>query len=250
MGSPVSSAAPAFIQLVGVAKSFGDHRVLDGLTLDVAVGEVVCIMGPSGTGKTTLLRSVNALTRVDTGTIRVGELAVTDPQVDLHRLRRMVGMVFQRLGLFPHYTALDNAVMGQVDILKRERKTAEDRARGLFDQLHIDTLRDRYPGELSAGQQQRVALARTLAMDPQAILLDEVTAALDPRMVDRVGRLIRQFAATGMAVLASSHDAQFVADVADRAGYLDQGRLHHLGPPPEALALIDQHHGMHVEEEI
>ena len=241
--------AVAFVSLNGVAKRFDETVVLDDISLDVKAGAIVCVMGPSGSGKTTLLRTINGLTPVDAGRIAVDGYVVTDPGVDLRALRSTVGMVFQRLGLFPHRTALDNVVMGQVDILKRSQGDAIDNARSLLNRLGIDEFRDRYPGQLSSGQQQRVALARTLAMDTKALLLDEVTAALDPRMVERIGLLIKERAAAGTAVLASSHDLQFVANFADDVAYLDGGRMRQVGRPSEMMAFIKAEEERHKAEE-
>ena len=223
-------AAPA-IRFETVCKRFDETPVLDAVSFTVLPGQVVCIAGPSGTGKTTLLRLVNALTPADEGHIQVGPFTVTQPGIDVQALRRYVGMVFQRYSLFPHKSVLENLTMGPRQVLRRPRGEAEDRAIDLLNRLEIAELRDRYPGELSAGQQQRVALVRALAMDPKILLLDEVTAALDPRMVDKVAELIRQMAAAGMTILASSHDMRFATICADLLAQLDRGRLGPLLPP-------------------
>jgi polar amino acid transport system ATP-binding protein len=243
------NAADAYVSLHDVAKRFDETIVLDDISLSIKLGEIVCVMGPSGSGKTTLLRSVNALSPVDKGRITVGDHVVTDANVDLRSLRLTIGMVFQRFGLFPHKSALENIVMGQVDILARSRAEATDKARGLLDRLGIDEFRDRYPGQLSSGQQQRVALARTLAMDTKALLLDEITASLDPRMVERIGQLIKERAAAGTAILASSHDLQFVASFADNVAYLDGGHMRQVGAPSEMLAFVKAEEARHEAED-
>ena len=243
------TADATFVRLNGVVKRFDETTVLDDITLSVDTGDIVCVMGPSGSGKTTLLRVVNALTRVDEGRISVGDHVVTDTGADLRALRRQIGMVFQRLALFPHKTALENVTMGQIDILKRPQAEAVEKARGLLSRLGIDDLRDRYPGQLSSGQQQRVALVRTLVMDTKALLLDEVTASLDPRMVERVGILIKEYAAAGTAILVSSHDLQFVSSFADHVAYLDGGHMRQVGQPSEMVAFIKAEEARHKAEE-
>ncbi|KZD06783.1 amino acid ABC transporter ATP-binding protein [Oceanibaculum pacificum] len=227
------TASPAIL-FEGVSKRFGETVVLQDVSFTVGKGEVVCITGPSGAGKTTLLRLVNALTEPDAGRIQVDRFEVTSPALDKQALRLHVGTVFQRYSLFPHKSALENITMGQRQVLGRGKAEAEEKARALLVKLEVDGLALRYPGELSAGQQQRVALARALAMDPRIVLLDEVTAALDPRMVDSVAALLREMAAGGMSFLASSHDSRFVASVADRVGYLDRGALGALERPMAA----------------
>lgn len=230
-----SETAPA-IRFETVSKRFDETPVLDAVSFTVLPGQVVCIAGPSGTGKTTMLRLVNALTPADSGHIQVGPFTVTQPGIDIQALRRYVGMVFQRYSLFPHKSVLENLTMGPRQVLHRSRGEAEDHAIDLLNRLEVAELRDRYPGELSAGQQQRVALVRALAMDPKVLLLDEVTAALDPRMVDKVADLIRQMAAAGMTILASSHDMRFATICADLLAQLDKGQLGPLLSPEKAGA--------------
>jgi ABC-type polar amino acid transport system ATPase subunit len=224
----------AAIRFERVSKRFDATPVLEAVSFAVLPGQVLCIAGPSGTGKTTLLRLVNALTPADEGHIQAGPFAVTQASTDLQALRRYVGMVFQRYSLFPHKSVLENLTMGPHQVLRRPRAEAEEQAIDLLARLEVAELRDRYPGELSAGQQQRVALVRALTMDPKILLLDEVTAALDPRMVDMVADLIRQMAATGMTILASSHDMRFATLCADLLARLDKGRLGPLLPPEKA----------------
>ncbi|EKE78058.1 ABC transporter [Oceanibaculum indicum P24] len=229
----------AAIRFEDVSKHFGETPVLEAVSFTVLPGQVVCIAGPSGTGKTTLLRLVNALTPADQGHIQAGPFNVTQPGTDLQALRRYVGMVFQRYSLFPHKSVLENLTMGPRQVLRRPRAEAEEQAIDLLNRLEVAELRERYPGELSAGQQQRVALVRALTMDPKILLLDEVTAALDPRMVDKVAELIRQMAATGMTILASSHDMRFATLCADLLAQLDRGRLGPLQPPPPPSPAVE-----------
>jgi polar amino acid transport system ATP-binding protein len=169
-----------------VHKSFGDVEVLKGVSLDVRTGETICIIGPSGSGKSTLLRCINALVDVDAGSILVKGQEVNNPKLDKLALRKKVGMVFQQYNLFPHKTALQNLMMAPVTVLRQDRREVEERARRLITKVRLQGKEDAFPGELSGGQQQRVAIARSLAMNPEVMLFDEVTAALDPETVKEV----------------------------------------------------------------
>src|SRR6202048_1834726 len=178
--------APALIRIRDVHKSFGAVRILNGISLDVMKGAVICVIGPSGAGKSTLLRCINALVPIDRGSILVEGQEVHDPKLDKLTLRRKVGMVFQQYNLFPHRTALDNIMMAPIHVLKRRRGEVEQEARALMRKVRLEGKESAYPGELSGGQQQRVAIARSLAMQPDVMLFDEVTAALDPETVKEV----------------------------------------------------------------
>lgn len=213
------------IRFSNVSLAFGATPILTDVSFEIATGECVCVSGPSGNGKTTLLRLVNGLARPDSGAIHVGGMEVTAPGANLTALRRHAGMVFQRYSLFPHKTALENVAMGQRQVLGRSREDAEARALSLMAELEVADLAARFPNALSAGQQQRLALARALAMDPKLLLLDEVTAALDPRMVEKVAAIVRAQLANGVTVLASSHDERFVSQVAGRTARLEGGVL-------------------------
>ena len=213
------------IRVEKVSLNFGSTKVLDAVDLVVEKGTCVAVSGPSGNGKTTLLRLINGLEKPDSGTVSVDGIVVSGPNTDLVSLRRRVGMVFQRYSLFPHKSALENVMMGQVQVLGRTRVDAASKARDLMNALSVAELADRYPNALSAGQQQRVALARTLAMDPDVLLLDEVTAALDPGMAEQVARLLRAALGKGVTILASSHDTAFVRHFADVTTTLEAGRL-------------------------
>lgn len=214
-----------------VSLAFGTTPILDRVSLALKAGACLCISGPSGNGKTTLLRLVNGLTRPDSGRIVVGDIEVTAPGADLVALRRHAGMVFQKSSLFPHKTALENVTMGQRQILGRSREAAEQRALAVMAQLEIADLGGRYPNALSAGQQQRIALVRALVMDPKVLLLDEVTASLDPRMVEKVAEIVRAERDKGTTVLASSHDETFVSRVATDRMRLEAGALKPVAPP-------------------
>ena len=216
-----------------VHKSFGAVPVLNGISLDVMKGEVICIIGSSGAGKSTLIRCINALVPIDSGSIEVEGREVHDPKLDKLALRRKVGMVFQQYNLFPHRTALDNIMMAPIHVLKRDRASVAAQARALMRKVRLDGKEDFYPGELSGGQQQRVAIARSLAMQPDVMLFDEVTAALDPETVKEVLATIRELARDGMTCVIVTHEMGFAREVADRIYFTDRGVVVEHGPPAE-----------------
>ncbi|SEA72237.1 amino acid ABC transporter ATP-binding protein [Rubrimonas cliftonensis] len=224
------------VSLRDVRKSFGDVEVLRGVSFDVRRGEVVCVIGPSGSGKSTLIRCVNGLAKVNGGSITVMGREVNDPRLDVLALRRSVGMVFQQYNLFPHRTALQNVMMAQVTVLKRPKAEAERVARALIAKVKLEGKEDAYPGELSGGQQQRVAIARSLAMNPEVMLFDEVTAALDPETVKEVLNTIRQLAADGMTCILVTHEMGFAREVADHIYFTDRGVIVEHGPPASFFA--------------
>jgi polar amino acid transport system ATP-binding protein len=226
------SPAP-IIQLFDVHKSFGAFEVLKGISFDVRKGEVICIIGPSGSGKSTLIRCINALVPINSGTIRVDGQEVNDPGLDKLALRRKVGMVFQQYNLFPHKTALQNIMMAPVHVLKQGKREVEARARELLKKVRLEGKEDAYPGELSGGQQQRVAIARSLAMRPDVMLFDEVTAALDPETVKEVLFTIRELAEEGMTCILVTHEMGFAREVAGHIYFTDRGVIVEHGPPAE-----------------
>ncbi|WP_210325189.1 amino acid ABC transporter ATP-binding protein [Mesorhizobium silamurunense] len=219
------------LQIKDVHKSFGKQEVLRGVSLTVMKGEVICIIGPSGSGKSTLIRCINALNDIDSGSITVGDQEVHDPNLDKLKLRRKVGMVFQQYNLFPHKTALQNVMMAPVKVLKQPRDQAESRARALLKRVRLEGKENSYPGELSGGQQQRVAIARSLAMSPDIMLFDEVTAALDPETVKEVLVTIKDLAADGMTCVLVTHEMGFAREVADHVYFTDRGVIVEHGPP-------------------
>jgi polar amino acid transport system ATP-binding protein len=221
------------IRMRNVHKMFGALTVLNGISLDVMKGEVVCIIGPSGAGKSTLLRCINALVPIDRGSILVAGQEVHDAKLDKLALRRKVGMVFQQYNLFPHRTALENIMMAPIHVLKRDRAEVDARARALMRKVRLDGKEEFYPGELSGGQQQRVAIARSLAMAPDAMLFDEVTAALDPETVKEVLVTIRELAEDGMTCVIVTHEMGFAREVADQIYFTDRGVVVERGPPAE-----------------
>jgi polar amino acid transport system ATP-binding protein len=224
------------IRLRDVHKTFGAITVLSGVSLDVMKREVICIIGPSGSGKSTLLRCINALVPIDRGSILVEGQEVHDAKLDKLALRRKVGMVFQQYNLFPHKTALQNVMMAPIHVLKQDRKEVEDRARRLLAKVRLSDKEAAYPGEMSGGQQQRVAIARSLAMNPDVMLFDEVTAALDPETVKEVLVTIRELAEEGMTCMIVTHEMGFAREVADHIYFTDRGVIVEHGPPKEFFA--------------
>ena len=219
------------VSIKDVHKSFGDLEVLKGVSLDVRQGEVICIIGPSGSGKSTLIRCVNALNTIDSGSIKVEGIEVNDPALDKLELRKNVGMVFQQYNLFPHKTALENVMMAPIKVLKQSVEEVEERARKLIKRVNLVGKEDSYPGELSGGQQQRVAIARSLAMNPDVMLFDEVTAALDPETVNEVLLAIKDLAQDGMTCILVTHEMGFAREVADHIYFTDRGVIVEHGPP-------------------
>jgi polar amino acid transport system ATP-binding protein len=221
------------IRMRDVRKSFGASTIIDGVSIDVMKGEVICIIGPSGAGKSTLLRCINALVPIDSGSIKVEGQEVNDPRLDKRALRRKVGMVFQQYNLFPHRTALANIMMAPLHVLKRGRAEVEAEARALMRKVRLEGKENAYPGELSGGQQQRVAIARSLAMQPDVMLFDEVTAALDPETVKEVLVTIRELAEEGMTCVIVTHEMGFAREVADEIYFTDRGVVVEHGPPAD-----------------
>ena len=219
------------ISIRDVHKAFGDLEVLKGISLDVKKGEVICIIGPSGSGKSTLIRCINALNPINSGSIKVEGQEVNDPDLDKLALRKKVGMVFQQYNLFPHKTALENIMMAPIKVLKEPEAEVEERARKLIKRVNLIGKESSYPGELSGGQQQRVAIARSLAMNPDVILFDEVTAALDPETVNEVLLAIKDLAQDGMTCILVTHEMGFAREVADHIYFTDRGVIVEHGPP-------------------
>ena len=235
MRDPARGDAP-LVSIHDAHKRFGELEVLKGVSLDVAKGEAICIIGPSGSGKSTLLRCINALVRLDAGSIVLGGIEVTDPKLDKIALRRRVGMVFQQYNLFPHRTALQNVMMAPVHVLRQDRREVEHRARQLLRKVRLEGKEGAYPGELSGGQQQRVAIARSLCMQPEVMLFDEVTAALDPETVKEVLVTIRELAEEGMTCLLVTHEMGFAREVADHVYFTDRGVIVEHAPPAELFS--------------
>lgn len=225
------TAEKPIVSLKDVRKSFGTLEVLKGVSIDVMKGEVICIIGPSGSGKSTLIHCINGLNDIQGGSIFVQGKEVHAANLDKLELRKKVGMVFQQYNLFPHKTALQNVMMAPLKVLKENKTDVESRARQLIKKVRLEGKEDSYPGELSGGQQQRVAIARSLAMNPEVMLFDEVTAALDPETVKEVLVTIRELAEDGMTCILVTHEMGFAREVADHIYFTDRGVIVEHGPP-------------------
>ena len=233
-GVPTAVELPA-ISIQGLSKSFGTNEVLKDISLDVATGEVVCVIGPSGSGKSTLLRCVNMLETPTSGTIHVGADEMTDPDVDIDRVRRRIGMVFQSFNLFPHLTVLQNLTIAQTKVLRRSKTEADKVARHNLERVGMTHKEDAFPAQLSGGQQQRVAIARSLSMDPKLMLFDEPTSALDPELVGEVLAVMKSLANQGMTMMIVTHEMAFAREVADRVVFMDGGYVVEEGSPADVI---------------
>ncbi len=214
-----------FLQIRDLHKSYGDTPVLKGVSLDVAKHEVVCLIGASGSGKSTLLRCINALESIDSGEILIDGDQVTGRGVDLNALRRTVGIVFQSYNLFPHMSVLKNITHAPLLVGGVSKAVAEERAIELLEKIGLRDKSGSYPDALSGGQQQRVAIVRAMAMDPQVLLLDEITAALDPELVGDVLEIIRELSVGGLTMLLATHEMSFAREVASQVCFLHQGKI-------------------------
>jgi polar amino acid transport system ATP-binding protein len=221
--------------LDSVRKSFGKTVILDGIDLTVAEHEVVCLIGASGSGKSTLLRCVDLIEPIDSGRIVVEGADITAPGVDANKVRRRIGIVFQSFNLFPHMSVLRNVTLAPQAVLGRSRSEAEARGLELLGRFGLADRRADYPDRLSGGQQQRVAIVRALAMDPELMLLDEVTSALDPELVGEVLEVVHELAAGGMTMLIATHEMAFAREIANRVCFLDGGVILEQGPPSAIL---------------
>ena len=223
------------IEIDGVHKRFGRHEVLKGVTVSVEEGEVVCLIGPSGSGKSTLLRCINGLETYDSGSISFLGEAIDPRRRSINRVRRQIGMVFQRFNLFPHRTAVENVMEGPVHVNRQPASQARAFASQLLDRVGMSDKLNSYPSQLSGGQQQRVAIARALAMNPRAILFDEPTSALDPELVGEVLGVMRAVARDGMTMVVVTHEMQFAREVADRVCFLNDGQILEQGSAEQVL---------------
>jgi polar amino acid transport system ATP-binding protein len=223
----------AALEIEGLRKSFGTNLVLDGIDLSVGEHEVTCLIGASGSGKSTLLRCLNLLEPVDAGRIMVAGEEITRRGVDVNRIRRRIGIVFQAYNLFPHMSVLENVTLAPRLALRQGRGEAEEKARVLLDRFGLSDKVEAYPDHLSGGQQQRVAIVRALAMQPRLMLLDEVTSALDPELVAEVLEVIGELAAGGMTMVIATHEMGFARDIATRVCFLDDGVILEQGPPEQ-----------------
>jgi polar amino acid transport system ATP-binding protein len=225
----------------GVWKSFEEHPVLRGLDLHVELHQVVVLIGASGSGKSTLLRCINGLENVDAGTIVLdGDVVVTDPAVDLDTVRRRVGIVFQSYNLFPHMSVLDNVTLAPRKVVGTSARQAKDEALALLDRFGLAAKADEYPDRLSGGQAQRVAIVRALAMQPELMLFDEITSALDPFLVGEVLDAVRDLKAGGLTIVMATHEMGFAREVADRVCFLHEGIVLEEGPPESIFSAPSQ----------
>jgi polar amino acid transport system ATP-binding protein len=220
----------------GVHKSFGSNEVLRGIDLSVADHEVICLIGASGSGKSTLLRCINLLEPIDAGRIVVEGEEITGSGVDVNRIRRHIGIVFQAFNLFPHMTVLRNVTLAPTEVVGSARREAEREAEELLQRFGLLSKRDEYPDRLSGGQQQRVAIVRALAMKPDIMLFDEVTSALDPELIAEVLNVIKELAASGMTMVIATHEMGFARDIASRVCFLDAGVILEQGEPHQMFS--------------
>ena len=229
----MSGAVPSAITLEGVHKSFGKLEVLRGIDLEVDEHDVICLIGASGSGKSTMLRCINLLEPIDKGRIVVHGAEITAEGVELNAIRRQIGIVFQSFNLFPHMSVLDNVTLAPRKVLRTPKGEADSEAHELLKRFGLDEKAHEYPDRLSGGQQQRVAITRALAMKPDIMLLDEVTSALDPELVAEVLDVIRELAAAGMTMLLATHEMGFARDIATRVVFLDEGVILEEGTPDQ-----------------
>lgn len=226
----------AYIAVNDVHKSYRATAVLRGINLSVDRHEIACLIGPSGCGKSTLLRCINGLEPIDQGSIRVGDLAVSDELMDANALRRRVGIVFQQFNLFPHMTALENVSLGPRRVLRKSKDESMEISARLLGRVGLSGKSNRYPDGLSGGEQQRVAIARALAMRPEALLLDEITSALDPELVGEVLDIVRELAHEGMTMVLATHEMGFAREVATRVCFISEGVVYEEAAPGQLFS--------------
>lgn len=218
-----------------VHKWFGDNHILKGVNLGVGEHEAIALIGASGSGKSTLLKTVNLLERVDDGQIYLGNQDITDPRVSVDKVRGRIGVVFQNYNLFPHISVLNNVTLAMRKVKGTSAKEAEERGHALLTRIGLADKADAYPDRLSGGQQQRVAIARAIATEPELLLLDEITSALDPQLVGEVLDLVKELRDSGSTILMATHEMDFARQVADQVAFLHQGELIEIGPPQQVF---------------
>ena len=234
-GTPdrTSASGASAIRVQGLTKAFGDHTVLKGIDAEIREGEVVCVIGPSGSGKSTFLRCLNRLEEVTSGSVQVGSFDLTDPKVDINKVREHIGMVFQHFNLFPHMTVAENIMLAPTEVKGTSKGQAREEAVKLLERVGLAEKADARPASLSGGQKQRVAIARALAMNPDIMLFDEATSALDPEMVGEVLQVIRDLADEGMTMVLVTHEMGFAREVADRVLFMSDGVITEEGAPQQ-----------------
>jgi polar amino acid transport system ATP-binding protein len=228
-----ADASSVILSARGLRKAFGTLEVLKGVDLDVHRREVVCVIGPSGSGKSTLLRCLNRLEAPSAGTVSLDGVEITAAGVDLNRVRKDIGMVFQAFNLYPHMTALGNVTLALRKVLKQPRETAEAKGRAALEAVGLADKQASYPAQLSGGQQQRVGIARALALEPKIMLFDEPTSALDPELVGGVLAVMRRMRDTGMTMVVVTHEMGFAREAADRVIFMNEGEIVEQGPPDQ-----------------
>ena len=224
------------LSLQSVAKAFGTNQLLRGVSLDINTGEVVSFIGASGSGKTTLLRCINLLETLDSGSILLDEKDITAVGLDANPVRRRIGIVFQSFNLFPHMSIRRNITLALTEVLKKSADEANETASSLLARLGLADKIDSYPDRLSGGQQQRVAIARALALNPEVLLLDEITSALDPELVGEVLDVVRELKGSGITLLLATHEMGFAREISDRVCFLADGTVAEVGPPSQILS--------------
>ena len=225
----------AKLSLHGVSKAYAGHIVLHGVTLDIAEGSVVTLIGPSGSGKSTLLRCINLLEPIDDGEIYLDGEDISVPGLDANPVRRRIGMVFQNFNLFPHMSVMDNIILSPTRTLGISKSVARAKAMELLERFALADKADSYPDQLSGGQQQRVAIVRALAIEPEVLLLDEITSSLDPELVGEVLDVVRELKASGMTLILATHEMGFARDTSDVVCVLDGGHIIEQGPPSQVF---------------
>ncbi|MBR3288808.1 MAG: amino acid ABC transporter ATP-binding protein [Lachnospiraceae bacterium] len=219
------------LEIKNLSKSFGDHLVLDNITTDINKGDVLCLVGPSGGGKSTFLRSLNLLEVPTGGSIFFDGVEITNPKTNIDEVRKKIGMVFQHFNLFPHLTILENMTLSPINVLKLSKSEAEEKAKVLLTRVGLIEKMDTYPNMLSGGQKQRVAIVRSLMMNPEVMLFDEPTSALDPEMVGEVLDVMKELAKEKMTMVVVTHEMGFAREVANRVAFLDQGQFAYENSP-------------------
>lgn len=227
------------VKVEDLHKRYGKEEVLRGISMEVDEGEVVILVGPSGTGKSTLLRCINQLTRPDSGKVWVNGIDLTNPKTDIDKARQHIGMVFQDFNLFNHLTALDNVMLGLTQVLNMDKETARQKAMAELDRVGLCNKFMNYPGQLSGGQKQRVAIARSLAMEPIVMLFDEPTSALDPELIGEVLVVMKDLAMAGMTMICVTHEIGFARDVSTRIVFMEHGDIVEQGTPKKMLSNPD-----------
>jgi polar amino acid transport system ATP-binding protein len=223
------------VKIENVHKAYGKEEVLKGISMDVCEGEVVVLVGPSGTGKSTLLRCINQLTVPDSGKVWVNGVELTDPKTDIDKARQHIGMVFQDFNLFNHLTTLDNIMLGLIHVMGMKKEEARDKAMLELKRVGLANKSENYPGQLSGGQKQRVAIARSLAMDPIVMLFDEPTSALDPELIGEVLMVMKDLAVGGMTMICVTHEIGFARDVCSKIVFMEHGEIVEQGDPDKML---------------